>query len=326
MRRVGRAPCDAGPPSEPDVPVSEHPAQASPDGSGDVTSYDPLVGSVSSAGPFAATIVVASNLSVGAGVIIIFAFWAHLTASAPFRAGPPGPVSGQLSETTRWRGGPSRPGFLPPFGYRHSLLGHPIPAGEFRPPHGRPTGQTAGPRRGYHVPHARVATGLGALCTPRTTVLVLAGARPQPASAAFSTASPCTPPQQPTMRSSPSRGINESSSNSPVRSSPRLWPPDGTGTPWAFPRASHPADQEPDDARRGGDRPPSTDLEQRSRHIRRTSNLVFTRIVRPRVAPRVGGSSERSRTRRAVREKQVFPGASACVLCTRCMHVAVDRT
>ena len=30
---------------------------------------------------------------------------------------------------------------------------------------------------------------------------------------------------------------------------------------WAFPRASHPADQEPDDARRGGDRPSSTDLE-----------------------------------------------------------------
>jgi hypothetical protein len=25
-------------------------------------------------------------------------------------------------------------------------------------------------------------------------------------------------------------------------------------------------------------------------------------------------------------EKQLFPGASACVLCTRCMHVAVDRT
>ena len=30
--RVGPAPCGAGPPSEPDVPVSEHPAQASPGG------------------------------------------------------------------------------------------------------------------------------------------------------------------------------------------------------------------------------------------------------------------------------------------------------
>ena len=37
--------------------------------------------------------------------------------------------------------------------------------------------------------------------------------------------------------------------------------PDGTGRPWAFPRASHPADQEPDDARQGRDRPSSTDLE-----------------------------------------------------------------
>ena len=42
--------------------------------------------------------------------------------------------------------------------------------------------------------------------------------------------------------------------------------PDGTGRPWAFPRASHPADQEPDDARRGGDRPSSTDLELPAQH------------------------------------------------------------
>lgn len=35
---------------------------------------------------------------------------------------------------------------------------------------------------------------------------------------------------------------------------------------WAFPRASHPADQEPDNARRGGDRPASTDLELHAQH------------------------------------------------------------
>jgi hypothetical protein len=35
---------------------------------------------------------------------------------------------------------------------------------------------------------------------------------------------------------------------------------------WAFPRASNPADQEPDDARRGGDRPTSTDLELPAQH------------------------------------------------------------
>ncbi len=35
---------------------------------------------------------------------------------------------------------------------------------------------------------------------------------------------------------------------------------------WTFPRASHPADQEPDDERRGGDRPSSTDLELLAQH------------------------------------------------------------
>jgi hypothetical protein len=119
-------------------------------------------------------------------------------------------------------------------------------------------------------------------------VLIPAGARSQLASAAFSTASPRAPPQQPIMRVSASRGINESSSDSPVRSSlacdPRM-----ERERLGFSRASHPADQQPNDPRRGGDRPPSRDLEQHSRHIRRTSNLVFTRIVRPRVAPRVAG-------------------------------------
>jgi hypothetical protein len=32
------------------------------------------------------------------------------------------------------------PGFLSPFGHRHSLLGHPLPAGELGLPHGRLTG------------------------------------------------------------------------------------------------------------------------------------------------------------------------------------------
>jgi hypothetical protein len=43
----------------------------------------------------------------------------------------------------------------------------------------------------------------------------------------------------------------------PVRSSPRLTLPDGTRATWALPRASHPALT--GDARRGGDRPSSTD-------------------------------------------------------------------
>ena len=56
--------------------------------------------------------------------------------------------------------------------------------------------------------------------------------------------------------------------------------------PLGFPRASHPADQEPDNARRGGDRPPSTNLELHAQHhISRSSNRAFTHYVRPRVAP-----------------------------------------
>jgi hypothetical protein len=54
----------------------------------------------SSAGPFTTTMVEASNLSVGSGVIVVFSCWAHLIASARFRVRAPGPVSGQLSETT----------------------------------------------------------------------------------------------------------------------------------------------------------------------------------------------------------------------------------
>src|SRR6266542_3901495 len=60
---------------------------------------------------------------------------------------------------------------MTPFGHRHSLLGHPIPAGELGSPHGRLTGPRAGPRRGYRVPHARATTGVGAPYTPRTAVL-----------------------------------------------------------------------------------------------------------------------------------------------------------
>jgi len=61
------------------------------------------------------------------------------------------------------------------------------------------------------------------------------------------------------------RGINEGSSHSPVRSSPCLWPPGWNGPPLGLPpRLPHPADQEPTTHARGGDRPSSTDLEQRS--------------------------------------------------------------
>ena len=77
----------------------------------------------------------------------------------------------------------------------------------------------------------------------------------------FAAASPCTPPHFPSTRIS----LNEASTKGsrvfarPIF--PRLWPPGWNRPPLGFPRASHPADQEPDSARQGRDRPSSTDLE-----------------------------------------------------------------
>lgn len=63
------------------------------------------------------------------------------------------------------------PGFLWPFGYRHSLL-EPSCARCGIPPPLRSAYQAAslGPHRGCHVPHETDTTGLGALCTPGTVV------------------------------------------------------------------------------------------------------------------------------------------------------------
>jgi len=101
-------------------------------------------------------------------------------------------------------------------------------------PYGRPTGPRAGPRRGYRVPHARAATGVGAPYTPRTVVLARPSRLPD-RHPPLPSGSPSTPPRHPTMRGSASRGINRGSSHSPVRSSPRPRPRGGTGDASAFP-------------------------------------------------------------------------------------------
>jgi hypothetical protein len=226
--------------------------------------------SVSSAGPFA-TVVVASNLSVGAGVVVIFFSLAHLTASARFRVRAPGPVSGRLSATASWRGWRSCPGFPLPFGRRRSLLGHPIPPG------------IGPPSRSAYRAEARTTTGL-----PRSARMSCdrggcplypgdGGARPGQ-SRLLGRRLPLLggqslhPARASHQRGSASRGINEGSSDSPVRSSPRLWPPDGTGA-LGLPRSSAPRRLNTGGARRGGDRPSSTDLELRAQHhIGRSSN------------------------------------------------------
>ena len=68
---------------------------------------------------------------------------AHLPTSAPLRVRPTGdprvryPAS--YAPAATWRDGHIASGFLLPFGHRHLLLGHPVPAKEFSSPHGRPT-------------------------------------------------------------------------------------------------------------------------------------------------------------------------------------------
>jgi hypothetical protein len=77
----------------------------------------------------------------------MFAIGAHLTASALFRAGPLGPYPAGYPK--RSAGGQVIClGFPLPFGRRRSLFGHPSPAGELGPPHGRLT-----------EPQARTSTG-----------------------------------------------------------------------------------------------------------------------------------------------------------------------
>jgi hypothetical protein len=141
--------------------------------------------------------VVASNLSVGSGVIVIFAIWTHLTASARFRVRARSPVSGQLSVAISWRTDQMR-GFPvafrpPPFASRSSFTRRGI-----RPSSRSASRQQAGPRQGCHVPHTRAATGVGALCAPGTTVLIPteATSRPAPAASQRPVPAPRTPSHQ----------------------------------------------------------------------------------------------------------------------------------
>lgn len=86
------------------------------------------------------------------------------------------------------------PGFLLPFGDRHSLL-EPSCARCGIPPSLRSAYQAAslGPHRGCHVPHETDTTGVGALCTPGTVVRSRPTKFVRAAPAALSTAGPYLP-------------------------------------------------------------------------------------------------------------------------------------
>ncbi len=188
LGRVGPAPLDAGAPSEPDVPVSRHPAQASRSGSGGALRSArwgvgrprvrsprpwswrltcPLVGASSSSSPAGSPDRVSPLSRPGIRPVI------------------PWPPAGELVITPRLPVAFRPPAFASRSSFARRGLGS--PRGRLTEP------ARLGPRRGFHVPHARATTGVGALLDPGDD-----GAHPdrgdyRPGACRFAAASPCTP-------------------------------------------------------------------------------------------------------------------------------------
>ena len=197
------------------------------------------------------------------------------------------PVSGQLSNDRA--GGGRRVAWSSVScrlsAHRHSLLGHPFPLRSWSfLTVGLPARHQArvGPQRGFHVPHERATTGAGAPFTPRTTVLTQLECRPPVGVCRFTAASPWTPLKRPIGRASRNEASSRIHCCSPFRSSPCLWPLDGTA-PLGHDHLSF--------APRRCQRRTSgwgQAIEHRPglhlRH-RRPPVCVSTQLVRPRVAP-----------------------------------------
>jgi hypothetical protein len=162
---------------------------------------------------------------------------AHLTTSAPFRVRAYARIRPVIQDDRR------RPGyhvlvFPLPFGHRHSLPGHPVPARELGLPCGRLTGPCYQGRTPTGLPRsARMSCGRGGCpfypgdCGART-----AGRSSPAAACRLAAARPCTPVQQPTTGGFLSRGIIKGSRSFTRPAFP--WPvaPGWNGSP----RASSP--------------------------------------------------------------------------------------
>ena len=254
------------PPSEPDVHLSMHPAQAIPGGSGGLRDL--------TIGPLLCGWVVRGSTHHGhwpwrlvcplvRGLVLIIFSGAHLATSARFRARAPGSVSGRLSTTIS----------------RRALISCSWFPAAFRPPalafwsscSRRGIGLSL--RSAYRPARGRTQTGFPRFarssCDRGGCSLYPGddGAHPDwPRSPAricrFSTARPCTPPQPPSnarlRMTRHQRGFKQFTR--PVFPSPVA--PGWNASPWALPRASHPTLT--GDARRSADRPSSTDPKQRS--------------------------------------------------------------
>ena len=235
------------------MPVSEHPAQASPEKvrwrdvvrSARWGACRPRVHSPRG-------LVAASSLSVGSGVIVVVAVWAHLTASARFRGRAPGPVSGRLSATRQlegWHPGRRFPGaFRPPvFASRLLYLARNWALLTVGLPAERPDldGVSAfrthelRPGRAPSIPRGRRCSSRP-MATSGRRLPLRSGPSLHPAPASI-IAGPA-----------PNEEVNEGSSHSPVRSAQPVAARMERAALGLKPRCSHPADPEPDDARRGG--------------------------------------------------------------------------
>ena len=194
-----------------------------------------------------------SNLSFGSGGHLrrpLKGSPAHV--SNPFGSGPQVRYPASYPSAATWRGSHVAHGFLSPFGHRHSLLGHPVPAGNSAlltvglP--GNTWTLTGFPRS------ARTRFGRGGCpLYPGTVVLSRLDALHQPAPAAFSSGQSCTPLNHPTWPgialTRHHRGFT--CFTRPAFPSPVV--PGWSEDPWASPWASDPAVTH--DARQDGDEP-----------------------------------------------------------------------
>jgi hypothetical protein len=146
------------------------------------------------------------------------------------------------------RAGYDSAGFLLPFGRRHSLHGHPVPPRGFRPSCDRPTAppEAARTRAGFPC-SARVRHGRSRAPSIPRGQRCLHGhvCVPYPPPAALQRPVPVTPVHDPSRSVSLTRHQQGFTGVRPSRPFPSPVAPGRNGNPRAFPRASHPTEQDP---------------------------------------------------------------------------------
>jgi hypothetical protein len=151
--------------------------------------------------------VMVSSLSSGSDVIDLLLFTGSPDRVSPLSRPGTRPGIRPVIHNRQLEGWRSGRGFPLPFGHRHSLLGHPSPAKESSPPHGRLAGPEVRTLTGFpRSAHTSCDRGGRPLCPGDD------GAHPGRGHSTagvgrFAAASPCTPPYIPSTRIS----VNEAS-------------------------------------------------------------------------------------------------------------------